>query len=80
MPQSIQWKITLLFIAVITVCIGMMGLYLVNFVRDNQTNNLRTSLANEARITAVTSQPFSLLQPSHWTHWRNNWEPMLLPA
>ena len=58
MPQSIQWKITLLFIAVITVCIGMMGLYLVNFVRDNQTNNLRTSLANEARITAVTSQPF----------------------
>ena len=58
MPQGIQWKITLPFITVIMVCMGAMGFYLVHFVRDNQTNNLRTSLTNEARITAVTSQPF----------------------
>ena len=58
MPQGIQWKITLPFIAVITICIGVMGIYLVNFVHDNQTNNLRTYLTNEAKITAVTSQPF----------------------
>ena len=58
MPRGIQWKITLPFIAVITVCIGVMGIYLVNFVHDNQTNNLRTYLTNEAKITAVTSQPF----------------------
>ena len=58
MPQGIQWKITLPFIAVITVCIGVMGIYLVHFVDDNQTNNLRTYLTNEAKITAVTSQPF----------------------
>ena len=58
MPQGIQWKITLPFIAVITVCIGVMGIYLVHFVDMNQTDNLRTSLTNEARIAAVTSQPF----------------------
>jgi two-component system, OmpR family, phosphate regulon sensor histidine kinase PhoR len=58
MPQGIQWKITLPFIAVIAVCIGVMGIYLVHFVDMNQTDNLRTSLTNEARITAVTSQPF----------------------
>ena len=57
-PKGIQWKITLPFIAVITVCIGIMGAYLVNFVHNNQTNNLRTYLTNEAKITAVTSQPF----------------------
>ena len=58
MPQGIQWKITILFITVIMVCMGAMGFYLVHFVQNNQTNNLRTSLSNEARITAVTSQPF----------------------
>jgi two-component system phosphate regulon sensor histidine kinase PhoR len=58
MPHGIQWKITLPFIAVITICIGAMGIYLVHFVDDNQTNNLRTYLTNEAKITAVTSQPF----------------------
>ena len=57
-PNGIQWKITLPFIAVITICIGVMGIYLVHFVHDNQTNNLRTYLTNEAKITAVTSQPF----------------------
>ena len=58
MPHGIQWKITFPFIAVIAVCIGVMGIYLVHFVDMNQTDNLRTSLTNEARITAVTSQPF----------------------
>jgi two-component system, OmpR family, phosphate regulon sensor histidine kinase PhoR len=57
-PKGIQWKITLPFIAVITVCIGVMGIYLTHFVDDNQTNNLRVYLTNEAKITAVTSQPF----------------------
>jgi len=57
-PQGIQWKITLPFMAVITLCIGLMGFYLVNFVHNNQTDNLRTSLTNEAKIIAVTSQPF----------------------
>jgi two-component system phosphate regulon sensor histidine kinase PhoR len=56
-PNSIQWKITLPFIALITVCIGVMGIYLVNFVQDTQTNNLRTYLSNEAKITAAASQP-----------------------
>ena len=58
MLQGIQWKITLPFIAVIAICIGVMGIYLVHFVDMNQTDNLRTSLTNEARITAVSSQPF----------------------
>ena len=56
--NTIQWKITLPFIAVITICIGVMGIYVVRFVDDNQTNNLRTSLTNEAKITAAASQPF----------------------
>jgi two-component system phosphate regulon sensor histidine kinase PhoR len=57
-PSGIQWKITIPFIAVIMLCIGLMGIYLVNFVHDNQINNLRTYLANEAKITAVASQSF----------------------
>jgi two-component system phosphate regulon sensor histidine kinase PhoR len=56
MLRSIQWKITLPFVALITVCTGVMGIYLVNFVRNNQTNNLRIYLTNEAKITSVTSQ------------------------
>ena len=58
MPHGIQWKITFPFIAVIAVCIGVMGIYLANFVHVNQTDNLRIYLTNEAKITAVTSQPF----------------------
>ena len=58
MPHGIQWKITFPFIAVIAVCIGVMGIYLDNFVHVNQTDNLRIYLTNEAKITAVTSQPF----------------------
>jgi two-component system, OmpR family, phosphate regulon sensor histidine kinase PhoR len=57
-PSGIQWKITLPFIAVIMICVGAMGFYLVHFVEVNQIDNLRTYLTNEARITAVTSQPF----------------------
>jgi two-component system, OmpR family, phosphate regulon sensor histidine kinase PhoR len=56
--NGIQWKITLPFIALITVCIGVMGIYLVNYLDDNQTDNLRNNLTNEAKITAVASQPF----------------------
>jgi len=58
MPRGIQWKITLPFMAVITLCIGLMGFYLVNFIHNNQIENMRTSLTNEAKIIAVTSQPF----------------------
>jgi two-component system phosphate regulon sensor histidine kinase PhoR len=55
--NSIQWKITLPFIALVTICIGVMGIYLINFVRDTQTDNLRMSLADEARMTAIASAP-----------------------
>lgn len=57
MPRSIQWEITLPFIVIIIICTGVMGIYLVNFVGDNQTTNLRKSLTNEANITATVSQP-----------------------
>ncbi|MDD5189824.1 MAG: ATP-binding protein [Dehalococcoidales bacterium] len=55
--RKIQWRITLPFIALIVVCMGVMGIYLVNFVDDTKTDELQTYLGNEASITAVASLP-----------------------
>lgn len=63
-PRSIQWQITLPLIALTTICIGAMGIYLVNFVGDKQTDNLRNYLTDEARITATISQSFFNSSPS----------------
>jgi two-component system phosphate regulon sensor histidine kinase PhoR len=62
MFRSIQWRITVSFILVILVIMGILGVYLVNSTRDSQLDNLRSQLENEARITAEASLP-GLLSP-----------------
>jgi two-component system phosphate regulon sensor histidine kinase PhoR len=57
MFRSIQWRITLPFILVIVVSMGVLGIYLVNSTRDSQLDSLRSQLENEARITAEASLP-----------------------
>jgi two-component system phosphate regulon sensor histidine kinase PhoR len=53
--RSIQWRITLSFVLLTLVSMGILGFYLVSSTRSSQLDNLRTQLENEARITAETS-------------------------
>jgi two-component system phosphate regulon sensor histidine kinase PhoR len=60
MFHRIQWRITISFILVVIVGMGILGAYLVNSTRNSELNNLRTQLENEARITADASLPLFL--------------------
>jgi two-component system phosphate regulon sensor histidine kinase PhoR len=62
MFRTIQWRITLPFILVIVVSMGVLGVYLVNSSRNSQLDSLRSQLENEARITAEASLPAFLSQ------------------
>lgn len=55
--RSFQWRIAVPFIALIVVCMGGLGIYLTNNVRNNQLQNLHFQLEQEARITAQASLP-----------------------
>jgi two-component system phosphate regulon sensor histidine kinase PhoR len=57
MFRSIQWRITISFILVVLIIMGILGVYLVNSTRNSQLDSLRSQLENEARITAEASQP-----------------------
>lgn len=57
MFRSIQWRITISFILVVLIIMGILGVYLVNSTRNSQLDNLRSQLENEARITAEASLP-----------------------
>jgi two-component system phosphate regulon sensor histidine kinase PhoR len=57
MFRSIQWRITISFILVVLIVMGILGVYLVNSTRNSQRDNLRSQLENEARITAEGSLP-----------------------
>jgi two-component system phosphate regulon sensor histidine kinase PhoR len=57
MFRNIQWRITISFILVLLIIMGILGAYLVNSTRNSQLDNLRSQLENEARITAETSLP-----------------------
>jgi two-component system phosphate regulon sensor histidine kinase PhoR len=50
--RSIQWRITLLFILLIVVSLGVTGGYLAVSVRQQRLADLRFQLEQEARITA----------------------------
>jgi len=52
-----QWRITISFILVVLIIMGILGAYLVNSTRNSQLDNLRSQLENEARITAEASLP-----------------------
>jgi len=62
MFRGIQWRITISFILVVIVGMGILGVYLVNSTRNSQLDNLRTQLENEAKITAEASLPVFLGQ------------------
>ena len=64
MFRSIQWRIAVPFILLIVVSMGILGIYLTNFARNSQLNNLRSHLEKEARITAEASLPAFLGQGS----------------
>jgi len=57
MFRSIQWRITVSFVLVVLIIMGILGVYLVNSTRNSQLDNLRSQLENEARITAEASLP-----------------------
>lgn len=57
MFRSIQWRITVSFILVVLIIMGILGVYLVNYTRNAQLDNLRSQLENEARIIAEASLP-----------------------
>lgn len=64
MFKSIQWRIAIPFIILTLVSTGVAGVYLVNFARNSQMDNLRLHLEEEARITAEASLPL-LIQSSN---------------
>jgi two-component system phosphate regulon sensor histidine kinase PhoR len=64
MFRRIQWRITISFVLVVVVGMGVLGAYLVNSTRNSQLGNLRTQLENEARVTAEASLPLFLVQDS----------------
>ncbi|MDD5082103.1 MAG: ATP-binding protein [Dehalococcoidales bacterium] len=57
MFRRIQWRITIPFVLVVLASMGILGTYLVYFVRNVQTDNLRIQLEKEARLVAVASLP-----------------------
>lgn len=57
MFHSIQWRITIPFVLIVLVSMGVLGFYLVDFLRDTQINNLRSQLESEARLVAQASLP-----------------------
>ena len=55
MFRSIQWRMAVPILIIILGSMGILGAYLVNSARDTETDNLRTLLVNEAKITAEAS-------------------------
>lgn len=55
MFRSIQWRITIPFVVLILVTMGILGAYLINSTREYQIDAVRSQLENEARITAEAS-------------------------
>jgi len=64
MFRSIQWRIAVPFILLIVISMSVLGIYLTNFARDSQFDNLRSLLEKEARITSEASLPAFLGQNS----------------
>jgi two-component system, OmpR family, phosphate regulon sensor histidine kinase PhoR len=62
--RSFQWRITLPFIILIIVSMGILGIYLTTSVRNTQIDNLRFHLEQEAHITAQAVLPSLIGQDS----------------
>ncbi len=57
MFSRIQWRIVILFILLILGSMGILGIYLVNFIRDTQIDSLRSQLEQDARLVAEAALP-----------------------
>jgi len=55
--SRIQWRIVILFILLILGSMGILGIYLVNFIRDTQIDSLRSQLEQDARLVAEAALP-----------------------
>jgi len=55
--KSIQWRITIPFVLLVLVIMGVLGVYLVSSTRNAQLDSLRSQLESEAGITAEASLP-----------------------
>lgn len=62
MFHSMQWRITVPFILLILVSMGVLGGYLSSYTRSSQIDNLRSYLEDEARVAAEASLPGFLSQ------------------
>ncbi|MDP2728862.1 MAG: ATP-binding protein [Dehalococcoidales bacterium] len=62
MFRGIQWRITIYFVLLVLVIMGILGAYIGTSVKNSQLDSLRTRLENESRITAETSLPFFIDQ------------------
>jgi two-component system phosphate regulon sensor histidine kinase PhoR len=63
---SVRWRIAIPFTLLILVSMGILGAYLVDFIRDTQMENLRSQLEKEARLTAEIALP-NFLDPVQQT-------------
>ncbi|MYE55243.1 MAG: cell wall metabolism sensor histidine kinase WalK [Chloroflexi bacterium] len=52
LPRSLHWRIALAYTALIFVTMGVVSVYLVNFVRDSYIANLQASLHTQARLVS----------------------------
>jgi two-component system phosphate regulon sensor histidine kinase PhoR len=58
--RSFQWRIAIPFIILIVVSMFILGVYLTNSIRNSQIDDLRSSLEQEAKITAEASLNYFL--------------------
>ena len=57
-PQSLQWRITLVYTALVFLTLGVASFYLLTFIRSAYVTNLETRLEHEARLVAEASARF----------------------
>jgi len=55
LSRSLYWKITVPFILLVLVGIGLLGVYVVNTIRHTQTDQLETQLKVEANLVSLLS-------------------------
>lgn len=65
MSRSIYWRITIPFTLLVLVSMGILGFYMVDFVRDSQIDHLRSHLGKEAQLVADASLP-GFLDPGRY--------------
>jgi two-component system phosphate regulon sensor histidine kinase PhoR len=55
--RSIQWRITIPFVLLVVVIMGVLGVYLASYTRNSQLDIMHSQLEGEARVTAEASLP-----------------------